>query len=76
MVSEPVFITTSDFGPYSRANGEVFDHGGQYITFYYVGQIPADAVRPKTCIYSILSFLSLPLPPLPPHHRYAFLTGQ
>jgi hypothetical protein len=23
------------------------DPGGQYITFYYAGQIPADAVRPS-----------------------------
>ncbi|KAI0000752.1 hypothetical protein BJV74DRAFT_110510 [Russula compacta] len=48
MVSEPVFITTSDFGPYARANGQIVDHGGQYITFYYVGQIPADAVREQS----------------------------
>jgi hypothetical protein len=44
MVSEPVFITTQDFGPHRHGNN--VDHGGQYITFCYVGQIPADAVRP------------------------------
>jgi hypothetical protein len=45
MVSEPVFITTHDFGPYRYRNNTI-DRGGQYITFCYVGQIPADAVRP------------------------------
>jgi hypothetical protein len=44
MVSEPVFVTTNDFGPYRRRSNT--DRGGQYITFCYVGQIPADAVRP------------------------------
>ena len=43
-VSEPVFITTEEFGPYRRRGNNV-DPGGQYITFCYVGQIPADAVR-------------------------------
>ena len=43
MVSEPVFITTTDFGP--KYYGNRVDPGGQYITFCYVGQIPADAVR-------------------------------
>lgn len=43
MVSEPVFITMHEFGPYRLRNG--IDRGGQYITFCYVGQIPADAVR-------------------------------
>ncbi|KAH9957793.1 hypothetical protein BC827DRAFT_1223234 [Russula dissimulans] len=42
-VFEPVFVTTTDFGPYHRY-GQA-DTGGQYLTFYYVGQIPADAVR-------------------------------
>jgi hypothetical protein len=32
-----------DFGPYGRRNW--VDPGGQYITHYYAGQIPADAVR-------------------------------
>jgi hypothetical protein len=45
MISEPVFITTNDFGPYHYRN-HTTDPGGQYITFCYVGQIPADAVRP------------------------------
>jgi hypothetical protein len=45
MASEPVFITTNDFGPYRYRNNSI-DRGGQYITFCYVGQIPADAVRP------------------------------
>jgi hypothetical protein len=44
MASEPVFITSHDFGPYRHGNR--VDRGGQYIIFYYVGQIPADAVRP------------------------------
>lgn len=48
MVSEPVFITTDDFGPYRRRNS--VDRGGEYITFCYIGQIPADAVRPTHLI--------------------------
>jgi hypothetical protein len=44
MVSEPVYITTTEFGP--KYYGNRVDPGGQYITFCYVGQIPADAVRP------------------------------
>jgi hypothetical protein len=43
LVSEPIFITTQDFGPYLY--GKNTDYGGQYFTFCYVGQIPADAVR-------------------------------
>jgi len=46
-ISEPVFITTNDFGPYRRRGNNV-DPGGQYITFYYAGQIPADAVREES----------------------------
>jgi len=46
MVSEPVFITTTDFGP--KYYGNRVDPGGQYITFCYVGQIPADAVREES----------------------------
>ncbi|KAI9463930.1 hypothetical protein F5148DRAFT_1210563 [Russula earlei] len=46
MVSEPIYITTTEFGPYYRRGvREPVDSGGEYITFYYVGQIPADAVR-------------------------------
>jgi hypothetical protein len=44
MLSEPVFVTMNDFGPYRRRRNNI-DRGGQYITFCYVGQIPADAVR-------------------------------
>jgi hypothetical protein len=44
MTSEPVFITSHDFGPYRHGNR--VDRGGQYMIFYYVGQIPADAVGP------------------------------
>lgn len=47
MVSEPVFITVQEFGPYRRRNNNI-DRGGQYITFCYVGQIPADAVREES----------------------------
>ncbi|KAF8486781.1 NUDIX hydrolase domain-like protein [Russula ochroleuca] len=43
MVSEPIFITSHDFGPYRHGNR--VDRGGQYMIFYYAGQIPADAVR-------------------------------
>ncbi|KAI0290014.1 hypothetical protein BC826DRAFT_574963 [Russula brevipes] len=43
LVCEPVFITAHEFGPYLR--GDAIDQGGQYITFCYVGQIPANAVR-------------------------------
>ncbi|KAI0278924.1 hypothetical protein BGY98DRAFT_971193 [Russula aff. rugulosa BPL654] len=46
MVFEPVFITMHEFGPYRLRNG--IDRGGQYITFCYVGQIPADAVREES----------------------------
>jgi hypothetical protein len=53
MLSEPVFITTNDFGPSGR--GKNFDSGGQYITFCYVGQIPAGAVRPSPHFHPIPS---------------------
>lgn len=53
MVSEPVFITTNDFGPYYRRRG--IDEGGQYLIFCYVGQISADAVRPTLTLHPILN---------------------
>lgn len=56
MVSEPVFITTHDFGPYRYRNNNI-DRGGQYITSCYVGQIPADAVRPTHPISSQAKFV-------------------
>jgi hypothetical protein len=57
MVSEPVFITTQGFGSHRRGNDQT-DRGGQYIAFYFVGQIPADAVRFHPPIKK-LSFLPL-----------------
>jgi hypothetical protein len=66
MVSEPVFITTTEFGPYRRRNG--VDRGGQYITFCYVGQIPADAVRLRPRIPSY------PIPISPLNHILFFLS--
>ncbi|EIM80205.1 uncharacterized protein STEHIDRAFT_28238, partial [Stereum hirsutum FP-91666 SS1] len=42
--TEPIYITTQRWGPKRFGNGHV-DNGGIYQAFYYVGQIPADAVR-------------------------------
>ena len=42
--TEPIYITTQRFGPYRRRSGAL-DNGGEYIAFYYVGQISHDAVR-------------------------------
>ncbi|THH19163.1 hypothetical protein EW146_g1947 [Bondarzewia mesenterica] len=42
--TEPVYITTQRFGPSRMSNG-VVDRGGEYLAFYYVGQIAPDAVR-------------------------------
>jgi hypothetical protein len=39
--TEPVFVTTTAFKP-SRKKG--LGHGVEYISFYYVGQIPHDVV--------------------------------
>lgn len=55
MVSEPIYITTTEFGP--KSYGNRVDPGGQYITFCYVGQIPADAVRPTHPTLPCLPFL-------------------
>ena len=63
-ISEPVFITTNDFGPYRRRRNNV-DPGGEYITFYYAGQIPADAVR--LCVLSITNQFIIYLFPLSLH---------
>ncbi|KAI0262771.1 hypothetical protein BC834DRAFT_890168 [Gloeopeniophorella convolvens] len=41
IAGEPAFVTTTQFGPYGA------DPGGQYLTFYYAAQIPADAVRAR-----------------------------
>ncbi|KAI0742867.1 hypothetical protein C8Q80DRAFT_1191184 [Daedaleopsis nitida] len=41
LVSEPIFISTLVYG---RGSGGRNRHGGEYLTFWYVGQIPADAV--------------------------------
>lgn len=54
--TEPVYITTQRWGPKRFGNGHV-DNGGIYQAFYYVGQIPADAVG---VIYSRSSLLRCP----------------
>ncbi|KAI0314701.1 hypothetical protein OF83DRAFT_1063381 [Amylostereum chailletii] len=42
--TEPIFISIVRSGPHLRRNG-TFNTGTEYLAFYYVGQIPADAVR-------------------------------
>ena len=39
--TEPVFISTLAYG---RGSGGRSKHGGEYLTFWYVGQIAEDAV--------------------------------
>lgn len=43
-VTEPIFISTLAYG---RGQGGRNRHGGEYLTFWYVGQIGEDAVRPS-----------------------------
>jgi len=55
--TEPIFITTYEIAPASGSHGRV--HSGEYITFYYVGQILNDAVREeKTGMPNELSYVS------------------
>ncbi|TFY67372.1 hypothetical protein EVG20_g3966 [Dentipellis fragilis] len=42
--TEPIYITTMRWNP-RRAEDNDWHKGGEYLAFYYVGQIPADAVR-------------------------------
>lgn len=41
---EPICVSTYSFGPTKRPGRHV-DQGGEYITHWYIGEIPEDAVR-------------------------------
>jgi len=42
---EPVFMSLTAWKPRKRSNGDLEDHGGEYMTMWYAGQIAEDAVR-------------------------------
>ncbi|KAH6912070.1 hypothetical protein BKA70DRAFT_1266470 [Coprinopsis sp. MPI-PUGE-AT-0042] len=42
--SEAIYITTMSWAPRKRLNGEI-DHGGEYLTHWYLGEISEDATR-------------------------------
>jgi hypothetical protein len=42
--TEPIFITLHQWRPRKYRDGAYKDHGGEYLTSYYAGQIPQDAV--------------------------------
>ncbi|KAF8900424.1 hypothetical protein CPB84DRAFT_1815380 [Gymnopilus junonius] len=42
--TEPIFMTIASWSPKTR-NGRVYDNGGEYLTTWYVGEIPEDAVH-------------------------------
>ncbi|KAA1474137.1 hypothetical protein DENSPDRAFT_873203 [Dentipellis sp. KUC8613] len=42
--TEPIYVTTMQYTPRDSEDND-WHKGGEYIAFYYVGQIPADAVR-------------------------------
>ncbi|EIN05273.1 hypothetical protein PUNSTDRAFT_107551 [Punctularia strigosozonata HHB-11173 SS5] len=44
-VTEPIYVTTQTWGPRYHNDGSLRDAGGEYISFYYVGYIGADAVH-------------------------------
>ncbi|KAF9529150.1 hypothetical protein CPB83DRAFT_813005 [Crepidotus variabilis] len=42
--TEAVFVTVTSWHPRQRRNGTVESHGGEYLTFWYAGEIPENAV--------------------------------
>ncbi|EMD34910.1 hypothetical protein CERSUDRAFT_54362 [Gelatoporia subvermispora B] len=45
-ITEPIYVSTFAWKPRRRINGAVPGaHGGEYLTFWYAGQIPEDAVH-------------------------------
>jgi len=43
--TEPFCLHTQAWGPKFNRQGQVYDSGGEYLVFWYIGQIPADAIR-------------------------------
>ncbi|KAL0952624.1 hypothetical protein HGRIS_006873 [Hohenbuehelia grisea] len=43
--TEAIYISTLAWGPRYTRDGRLYDRGGEYLTHWYVGQIPGDAVR-------------------------------
>jgi len=62
---EPVYMTIKSWEPRVRRNGTTDTYGGEYLTMWYVGQIPDDAVG---CISRrlSLSLVNLTIISLPP----------
>jgi len=42
--TEPIYISTVAWAPRKSRRSRTTDNGGEYLSFYYVGQIPLDAV--------------------------------
>lgn len=42
--TEPIYITTVTWGPRKSKRTGTVDNGGEYLSFYYIGKIAADAV--------------------------------
>ena len=42
--TEPIFLTFKSWQPRKNAKGEFIDAGGEYLTTWYAGQIPEEAV--------------------------------
>jgi len=42
---EPIYISIIAWGPRKRSRSHKRDNGGEYLSFYYVGQITVDAVH-------------------------------
>jgi len=42
--TEPIYISVISWGPRKSRRTGIVDNGGEYLSFYYVGMIPIDAV--------------------------------
>jgi hypothetical protein len=43
--TEPIYVSVISWAPRKNRRSRATDNGGEYLSFYYVGQIPPDAVR-------------------------------
>ena len=47
-VTEPIFVSMLEYKDHEGGRNR---HGGEYFTFWYIGQVPENAVGPFAIIY-------------------------
>ena len=64
-VTEPIFVSMLEYKDHEGGRNR---HGGEYFTFWYIGQVPENAVGPFAIIYPSRNLIypySACIPPMP-----------